>query len=154
MQIEFFLANEEEHLALGARLSQVFTKGLVFLTGNLGAGKTTLSRGWVQALGHQGAVKSPTYTLIEEYTHLNPKVYHLDLYRLADPEELELLGIRDILLPENLCLIEWAEKGKGFLPQPCLQLQLETSGTGRKAKLTAFSPTAITALKQLELLYS
>lgn len=149
MQLDILLANEEEQLALGARLSQVFTQGLVFLTGNLGAGKTTLTRGWVQALGHAGAVKSPTYTLIEEYTHLAPKVYHLDLYRLADPEELELLGFRDFLAPENLLIIEWPEKGAGFLPAADLTLELEVTASGRKAKLTAFSTLAKQALAEL-----
>lgn len=154
MQLMLNLTSEQEQLLLGQRLSQIFTAGLVFLTGNLGTGKTTLSRGWIQALGHTGAVKSPTYTLVEEYSHLTPQVYHFDLYRLADPEELELLGMRDFLQPEHLCLIEWPEKGAGFLPQPDLLLELTALSQGREIILTSPNQTANTQINQLAQLYS
>ncbi|MFK5949678.1 MAG: tRNA (adenosine(37)-N6)-threonylcarbamoyltransferase complex ATPase subunit type 1 TsaE [Methylococcales bacterium] len=130
------LINEHETELLGAELWKILPeKCLVFLNGNLGAGKTTLTRGVLKAAGHKGAVKSPTYTLVEEYDISGRKVFHFDLYRVQDPEELEWIGIRDYLEQQSLCFIEWAELGQGFLPKPDLELSIEVKGEGRTVSL-------------------
>lgn len=119
-------------VAFGQRLAALADEGgVLFLHGDLGMGKTTLCRGVLQGKGHRGAVKSPTYTLVEPYETAAGKVYHFDLYRLGDPEELEFLGIRDYFDGESLCLIEWPERGAGMLPQADLELEIGVEGTGR-----------------------
>lgn len=111
---------------------------IIFLEGELGAGKTTWVRGFLRALDYQGAVKSPTYTLVEPYD-LAIKIYHFDLYRLSSPEELELMGIRDYFHEAGFCLIEWASKGEINLPIPDLKLQIEKSDSIRIVTLQAYS---------------
>jgi tRNA threonylcarbamoyladenosine biosynthesis protein TsaE len=102
------------------------TSTIMYLQGNLGAGKTTFTRYFLQALGYQGNVKSPTYTLIESYQINNYNFYHLDLYRLASPDELNYMGLDDLLNDSNaICLIEWPQNGQGILPKPALKLTLE-----------------------------
>ena len=126
-------------------INSVINSALVFFEGDLGAGKTTLCRGILQAFGHHGAVKSPTYTLVESY-ELTPgklttdklnaiQVHHFDLYRLGDPEELEFIGIRDYLQPGNYCLIEWPNRGEGILPTPDLNISIDVAVNKRSEKI-------------------
>ncbi len=136
--------------ALGARLAARLTPGCVFwLRGDLGAGKTTLVRGLLQALGHHGTVKSPTYTLVEPYQIGEQALFHWDLYRLADPEELEFLGLRDQLDGQAVLLIEWPERGQGELPAADVDIDLDYAGEHRSCRLTAFSPVGQTLLDDL-----
>lgn len=141
------LLSEGEQEALGARLAAAGEGHLlIFLEGDLGAGKTTLTRGFLHRLGHRGAVKSPTYTLIEPYEIGGRKIYHLDLYRVADPGELEYLGLREMLDEDATLLIEWAERGEGWLPGPDLRIRIQHLGQGREAELEAFTPLGQTVL--------
>ena len=132
---EFQIDDDVLMVTFGERLGRllVASKGAVsvYLQGDLGAGKTTLSRGILRAFGHAGAVKSPTYTLVEPYEFTDRTLYHFDLYRLGDPEELEYMGIRDYFLAPNICLIEWPERGKGLLPEADISLQIEVTPVGR-----------------------
>lgn len=147
------LIGEEKMLAFAGQCAKVFSNaaingGLIFLEGDLGAGKTTFCRGLMHGFGHQGAVKSPTYTLVETYDVLTTPnttnsankesgsqpltVCHFDLYRVADPEELEFMGMRDYLEGAHLCLMEWADKGAGFLPAADLVLSITDIKDGRQ----------------------
>lgn len=150
-----FLAGEEQTEQLGRELARRVAgtgKGLVIhLVGELGMGKTTLSRGIMRGLGHQGAVKSPTYTLVEPYEDLHPLTYHFDLYRLGDAEELEYMGIRDYFVGDNLCLVEWPERGAGVLPEPDLEIHLEPRDEGRSVVIRARSGRGTVILNELEL---
>ena len=139
--IQTFLADEAATVDVGAKIGAGLTAGdVVFLEGELGAGKTTFTRGVLRARGHTGAVKSPTYTLCEPYelddTHL---VCHLDLYRLSDPEELEFLGFRDYLASGAIVLIEWPSCGEGWLPNPDLKIELSETGSGRALRVSALT---------------
>ena len=134
--MNFFLESAEETEAFGASLLHGLpNKCLIFLVGNLGAGKTTLVRGVLRAAGHAGAVKSPTFTLVEEYLIGGRKFCHFDLYRLTDPEELEWIGIRDYFEEETICFIEWPDLGRGYLPEPDLIINLTTKDDGRQLEL-------------------
>ncbi|GGC81169.1 tRNA (adenosine(37)-N6)-threonylcarbamoyltransferase complex ATPase subunit type 1 TsaE [Vreelandella lutescens] len=149
MQVQ--LNDEVAHVAFGKALGQALKgHGRVYLEGDLGAGKTTLTRGILRAYGYQGAVKSPTYTLVEPYELGDLRIYHLDLYRLADPEELEFIGGRDVLADNALCLIEWPSRGEGWLPAPDLRIQLSVTERGRAALLTANSQHGQRVLEQLD----
>ncbi|MED7665723.1 tRNA (adenosine(37)-N6)-threonylcarbamoyltransferase complex ATPase subunit type 1 TsaE [Pseudomonas moraviensis subsp. stanleyae] len=137
-EVTLYLADEQAMSDFGARIARVTQgHGLIFLEGNLGMGKTTLSRGTIRGLGHVGAVKSPTFTLVEPYEIGDIRAFHFDLYRLVDPEELEFLGIRDYFEDDALCLIEWPDKGAGFLPKPDLTITIGPQDSGRLLKILA-----------------
>jgi tRNA threonylcarbamoyladenosine biosynthesis protein TsaE len=124
----------------------VDTPLVVHLEGPLGAGKTTLARGLLRGLGHEGRVRSPTFTLLEPYELARCTVIHLDLYRLADPGELDYLGLVDMLAPGSLVLVEWAARGGDRLPQADLLIRLDYDGEARKAECTARTSLAADAL--------
>lgn len=130
--IRRFLADAEATEAFGAELLGVVpANSLIFLHGNLGAGKTALVRGYLRAAGHLGAVKSPTYNIVEEYHLPDRKIYHFDLYRLEDPEELAWLGIEDYFARHATVFIEWPDKGQGILPEPDFVIHLTWQERGR-----------------------
>ncbi|MFB2686566.1 tRNA (adenosine(37)-N6)-threonylcarbamoyltransferase complex ATPase subunit type 1 TsaE [Shewanella mangrovisoli] len=139
-ELTFQLNNEDETIAVGQKLARHIQAPLtLYLTGDLGAGKTTLSRGLIQGLGHKGAVKSPTYTLVEPYELDGVEVYHFDLYRLNDPEELEFMGIRDYFTDSSLCIVEWPDKGHGLLPDADIHLHLNYANQGREIQIRALT---------------
>ncbi len=132
-QQTFILNSERDTQALAEKLAKSDLCGSVWLSGDLGAGKTTLTRYWLQALGHKGAVKSPTYTLVEPYQINKKSVYHADLYRLQDPEELEFIGFEDYLADEKaLIIIEWASRASDYLPEPMMRIHIKTQDDGSR----------------------
>ncbi|BAJ00452.1 tRNA (adenosine(37)-N6)-threonylcarbamoyltransferase complex ATPase subunit type 1 TsaE [Shewanella violacea] len=136
--VKVFLDNEQDTVDLGKRLAQIITPPLTLnLSGELGAGKTTLSRGLIQALGHEGAVKSPTYALVEPYELDGIDLYHFDLYRLSDPEELEYMGIRDYFTDKSVCLVEWPDRGHGLMPVADISVDIKYVGTSREVEMTS-----------------
>lgn len=144
------LADEADTMAFGGRLFDALIPGcVVFLRGDLGAGKTTLVRGALRAGGYSGAVKSPTYTLVEEYRIGEVTLFHFDLYRLADPEELEWMGIRDFFRPDAICFVEWPERGAGLLPVADLDLSLLVHGTSRQLSALASTPCGEAVLRAM-----
>ena len=148
--IRIFLADAQATEALGERLASVACPGwVIYLRGDLGTGKTTLVRGFLRALGHQGAVKSPTYTLVEPYTLGDYRIFHLDLYRLADPEELEFIGLRDYLDGPGILLIEWPERGEGLVPPPDIEIELNYVEGGRLCCLRGLTAEAEKTLASL-----
>jgi len=134
--IDIELPDEAATLDLGARLAGAgMPSGLIFLHGELGAGKTTLVRGFLRALGHAGIVKSPTYTLIEPYELGGRQIYHLDIYRLNSAAELDDLGVRDLLGASNTLLVEWPQRAQGALGQADIEIFLAHQGNARKARI-------------------
>ncbi|HEX6592125.1 MAG TPA: tRNA (adenosine(37)-N6)-threonylcarbamoyltransferase complex ATPase subunit type 1 TsaE [Moraxellaceae bacterium] len=142
-------ADAEAQEALGRELAAALEgRGVVYLEGDLGAGKTTLTRGILRGYGHTGAVKSPTYTLVEPYELAAATVYHFDLYRLTDPEELELMGIRDYCRPDTLALVEWPERGQPLLPPPDLVITIRAMTQGRELVFTARNESGQSVLRK------
>ncbi len=143
---------EDAMVALGQRIGAALSAPMViYLHGQLGMGKTTLARGILRAYGHEGAVKSPTYTLVEPYELGELKLYHFDLYRLGDPEELEYMGIRDYFGEDSIALVEWPDQGRGFLPAADLEISIERRGDGRILHFEAHGPAGVECIRQLPL---
>lgn len=150
LALQINLADESNTLQLGQQLAAALHQGgVIYLQGDLGAGKTTLSRGIIQAMGHSGSVKSPTYTLVEPYELGALRLYHFDLYRLADPEELEFMGIRDYFDDEVVCLVEWPDRGADYIPSADLEINLTKQGHSRLATLQAHTARGQSLLGQL-----
>ena len=148
--IEQWLPDPEAQLAFGARLAALVPPRLIlYLEGDLGTGKTTLTRGVLAGLGHRGAARSPTYTLLEPYELADRRLNHLDLYRLGDPQELEYLGLRDLLAEDAVWMVEWPERGRGVLPPPDLTIAIEYAVNGRRLRLSTTTPTGEAVLKAL-----
>ena len=151
------LANEQETILFGKQLAAQCLNYLsnhnsaivIYLIGDLGAGKTTFSRGFLQQLGHVGNVKSPTYTLVEPYQFDTFCVYHFDLYRLGDPEELEFMGIREYFSSKAICLIEWPMQAKGILPAADIEVHLAYFMLERTVCLQANSDKGQAIINQL-----
>ncbi|TYL47635.1 tRNA (adenosine(37)-N6)-threonylcarbamoyltransferase complex ATPase subunit type 1 TsaE [Marinomonas sp. IMCC 4694] len=147
MRVEKQVYGEEAMEHLGSLLSAMLKEGgVVYLKGDLGMGKTTLVRGMLKGLGYQGPVKSPTYTLVEPYDLLGLEVYHFDLYRLSNPEELEYIGVRDYFTQRSLCFIEWAEMGYGFLPEADLIVSITMISQGRSVIFDAHTEKGCSVL--------
>lgn len=152
-QSSFFASDVDDTSQLAQDLANAVSSQLpsgvvIFLNGDLGAGKTTFSRYFIQALGHSGSVKSPTYTLVEPYELENVNIYHFDLYRLADPEELEFMGIRDYFGGGAVALVEWSEKGGEYLASPDLVISITMSTSGRQFNLEATTALGAKLLQQ------
>lgn len=127
-----FLPNEQSTLDFARKIAETISPpAIVYLKGHLGAGKTTFVRGFLRALGYQGPVRSPSYTLIENYSLPALSVVHVDFYRLTDPESVEFLALRDELNPSTIVFIEWPERGEGHLPPPNLILEFQLYEEGR-----------------------
>lgn len=149
-----YLPDETATAALGAALARAVVPGLViYLHGDLGAGKTALTRALLRAAGHQGTVKSPTYTLSEPYrVQLDGQpvnVIHYDLYRMSSPEEFLDAGFREDFDGKNICIVEWPEKGEPVLPLPDVKVLLKVSGLGREVELQALSELGLLCLDRL-----
>lgn len=144
------LANESATQALASALAKVVVPGLIiYLHGNLGVGKTTLARALLTAMGHTGAIKSPTYTLVEIYNLPQLTLYHFDLYRLADPAELEFIGIRDYTNHNAMCLFEWPENGVGHIPAADIEISLEFDHLARTCTIQANTDAGVSVLQKL-----
>jgi len=137
--MDYVTQSDEATEAVGAQLFNALKgSGIVFLNGDLGAGKTTLCRGVLRALGYTGAVKSPTFTLVEPYELALGHVYHFDLYRLGHPDELNYLGVDEYFHDQAMCLVEWSQKGSGLLPKPDLEVTMMVTGdTERRLSVSA-----------------
>lgn len=153
-QIRTYLQDEDATRALGGALARALQPGLViYLNGDLGAGKTALTRALLHAAGHQGAVKSPTYTLSEPYRITLDgqavELIHYDLYRMSSPEEFLDAGFREDFNGHNICIVEWPEKGEPVLPPPDVNVLLKVSGLGREVELQALSDLGLLCLERL-----
>jgi tRNA threonylcarbamoyladenosine biosynthesis protein TsaE len=158
MQLDYFLPDENSTISIGYSLASVVKTNIhqkalvVYLHGDLGAGKTTLTRGFVRGMGHSGNVKSPTYTLVEPYELPPWRIFHFDLYRLSDPEELEYMGIRDYFNNDCCCFIEWPEKGARLLANADLTITIAYKDEQRVISLQAkssYGEQVVTSLAEI-----
>ena len=146
------LPHEAATLDLGAALAKILVPGLnISLTGDLGTGKTTLTRGLLRALGHSGPVKSPTYTLVELYVISGYSVYHFDFYRFNSPEEWHDAGLDEYFTAGAICIVEWPEKAGGYLPPADLEITLQALGDARQVSIRGNSERGTTCLSDLRL---
>ena len=144
------LPDEATTAELATRLAGALDGGLVvYLHGDLGAGKTSFARALLGALGVGERIKSPTYSLVESYRANGRPAWHLDLYRIADPGELEWLGLDALSDPSALVLVEWPERGAGALPAPDLVVHLSYAGTGRHARMEVRTPRGAAVTSRL-----
>lgn len=152
--LQIMIPDEKTMLDLGARLASacaISKAGLIiYFYGQLGAGKTTLARGFIRGLGYTGQVKSPTYTIVEPYELEGVNVFHFDFYRLRDPMELEFIGIQDYFKQKAICLIEWPDLGITILPAADLSCYVEMHGQGRMIKLIAQTENGKTLIERFQ----
>ena len=144
------LADADATVALGKQLAALISAPcVVYLIGDLGAGNTTFSRGLIQGFGYAGNVKSPTYTLVEPYELADVSIYHFDLYRLADPQELEFIGIEEYFIQSSICLVEWPDKGQGWLASADIQINIEHKNEQRSAEIVGLTAIGQKIVEQL-----
>ena len=150
MSLNFSLPDEAATLALGGRIAHALKAGVsIWLQGDLGAGKTTLTRGVLRELGFTGRVKSPTYTLVELYELSRFNLYHFDLYRFTDPDEWEDAGFREYFNPAAVCLVEWPDKAGGQLPAPDILVRFDILDDGRSVWIDALTEVGNTCIARL-----
>jgi tRNA threonylcarbamoyladenosine biosynthesis protein TsaE len=146
-----YLPEEPNTLAFGAELARHLQPGMVvYLSGELGAGKTTLARGILRGLGYAGRVKSPSYTLVEPYKLSRLYLYHFDFYRFASPQELGEAGFKEHFNPDSVCLVEWPENAAGLLPAADIRSTMKVAGSGRELEIDADTETGRRCVEQLK----